>query len=321
THLEAISRDTGKVTRQRNFEADLGRVTASPSGDGFYCRSTELRFVPFPEGAERQVASLPGGGSPTQCAVAADGKNAFVSSRGQIWKIATENGQRETVPVSATIKLAVADRVRPKGRPTEVGDTARPQNLMNPRLSPNGRKLIFAAAGRLWQQGLDGGPPKRLLDGNAWERDPAFSPDGRQLAYVQSLHGRRSVRVLDLDTKQTRTLVELGDSSWAISLSWSGDGKRLLYEKTDALFLPRSLVAVNLADGKPEQLASVAADGSPRQQFSADGNSIYYTSRTDGVGTLYRMSLKMKPKPEAVSQLARHLHAAAVSPDEKWLAF
>jgi imidazolonepropionase-like amidohydrolase/Tol biopolymer transport system component len=321
THLEALSAEGGKVTRLRSIEGDLGRVTASPGGDGFYCRSAELRFLPWLDGALRRIAALPGGGAPTQGAVTADGKSVFVSSRGQIWKVPQGGGERETAPISAQVTLEVAAPVRPKWKPAEVGDPVRPRNVLSPTLSPDGRTLVFIAAGRLWQQPQGGGTAERLLKGNAWERDPAFSPDGRYLAYVQSEQGKRSLRVWEFDTKKTRTLVDLGSTSWANSPIWSKDGKRLLFAKADALFAPQALVAVNFTDCKTEQLASVAGEWSARPQFSADGNTLYYTSRVDGPGALFRLPLKAKARPEAVSQLARHLHDAAVSPNEKWLAF
>jgi imidazolonepropionase-like amidohydrolase/Tol biopolymer transport system component len=321
THLEAIDLKDGKVSRLRSVEGDLGRVTASPGGDGFYCLSSELRFLPLPEGAARRVAALPGGGSPSQFALTADGKSAIVSSRGQIWKIALGNGEREAIPFRAQVKLEVADPARPKWTPSEVGSTVRPRHVLSPRLSPDGRTLIFVAADKLWEQPVDGGSTRRLIEANAWQREPAFSPDGRYLAYVQSERAKRTLRVWDFDSKQTRTLVDLGDNSWALSPDWSRDGKRLLFAKADALFAPLTLMAVNVSDGKSERLASVAGDWSARPQFSADGKSLYYTSRIDGPGTLYRLALQDKAKPEAVTRLARHIHDAAVSPNGKWVAF
>lgn len=321
THLETLRPEGKKVSRLRSIEEDLGRVVASPGRDGFYFGSTELRFLPFPEGTARRVAVLPGAGPSTQCAVTADGKFAFVSSRGQIWKIVLNSGEREAIPLTAQVKLDLADKVLPKWTPPNVGDRVQPQNLVCPRLSPDGQTLVFGAAGTLWQQPQDGGPATRLFEGSAWERDPAFSPDGRYLAYVRSDQGKRSLCVFDFETKQTRTLVDLGNNAWALSPSWSGDGKRLLYQKAEALFAPTPLIAVGIADGKPEQLASVSGDWSARPQISADGNWLYYTSRTDGLGTLYRLSLKEKARAEAVSQLTRHLHDATVAPNEKWLAF
>jgi imidazolonepropionase-like amidohydrolase len=177
------------------------------------------------------------------------------------------------------------------------------------------------AAGLLWQQSLDGKPARRLLGGDAWEGEPALSPDGRQVAFVRSRYGRREVRVLDLGSGHTRTLADLGADSRARFLSWTGDGKRLVFQESGALLAPFALVAVNLKDGKREQLASAAGDWSPRPHFAAEGDALYFTSRMGGPGALYRLPLEGSARPEAVMQLARHLNDARVSPDGKWLAF
>ena len=70
-----------------------------------------------------------------------------------------------------------------------------------------------------------------------------------------------------------------------------------------------------------EKLASAAGDWSSRPHFAVAGDALYFTSRTSGPGGLYRLLLKDKAEPEAVTQLARHLNEALVSPDGKWLVF
>ena len=51
-----------------------------------------------------------------------------------------------------------------------------------------------------------------------------------------------------------------GDNAWARFPSWSSDGKRLVFQKSTALQSPFELITVNVADGKPERLASAAGD-------------------------------------------------------------
>jgi Tol biopolymer transport system component len=57
--------------------------------------------------------------------------------------------------------------------------------------------VILGSSCRLWQQPVDGGSAQRLLERNVWERNPAFSPDGRHLANVRSERGKRALHVLD----------------------------------------------------------------------------------------------------------------------------
>src|SRR5262249_20427158 len=59
----------------------------------------------------------------------------------------------------------------------------------------------------------------------------------------------------------------------------------------------------------------------PRPRLAPAGDALYFPSRIEGPGSLYRLSLKDKGWPEAVTRLARHLNEARVSPDGKWVAF
>jgi imidazolonepropionase-like amidohydrolase/Tol biopolymer transport system component len=327
THVETINLKDGRVSRLRTLQGDLGRVAVSPKGDGLYSRSSELRFLPLPEGAPKRVSALAGGaggfggGSPIRFAVTADGKTAYLSGRGQILKVALETGEREPVAFNAQVKLEVAGRVRPNWGPLEVGGKARARAVLGPQLSPNGRSLIFMAGGYLWEQSLEGKPARRLTAGDALEREPALSPDGRHLAFVRTQNGKRELRVLDLESRQARTLADLAEGSWARFPSWSNDGRRLVFQKSDSFSAPFGLVAVNLADGKLEKLAGAAGDWSTRPHFDPAGDALYFTTRISDLGGLYRLPLHDKGDLKAVSQLARHLSEARVSPDGKWLAF
>jgi Tol biopolymer transport system component/imidazolonepropionase-like amidohydrolase len=327
THIETLTAKEGKVVRLRSADGDLGRVAGSAKGDGLYYRSPQVRFMALADGATGPVpkpGGAPGfgpGGASTQFAVTADGKTAYQSGRGQLLKVTLDGDKRDVIGFTAKVKMEVAEPARPKWSPPEVGGTVRARAVLNPELSPDGRSLVFMAGGHLWQQPLDGNPARRLLQGDAWESEPALSPAGRLLAFVRGRQGKRQVRLLDLAGGKERTLADLGDDSRARFLSWSGDGKRLVFQKSGALQSPFELVCVNVSDGKPETLARPAGDWSSRPHFAQGGEAIYFTSRVDGVGSLYRLSLSDKAKPDAITRLARHLSAARVSPDGKWLAF
>lgn len=320
TYIETKEPKADNVTRLMTVQGDLGRVVGSLIGNGIFVRTPQVRFLSLPDGRPPRLTGFPGGTASTRFAVTTDGKIGYLSERGQLVKIALASGEREIITFSARVKMDVADPARPSWTPPTVGTAVKACSVLSPHLSPDGRKLIFMAAGFLWQQDRDGKPARRLLKDDAWQRDPALSPDVRHLAFVSSLHGNRAVRLLDLDSGKTRTLVDLGDASWARFPSWSSDGKRLVFQQTGALQSPSALIAVRVADGKQERLASAAGDWSARPHFAGDDGALYYTNRDGGLGTLYRVSLKGRGK-QAVTQLARHLNDARVSPDGKWIAF
>ena len=118
-------------------------------------------------------------------------------------------------------------------------------------ISPDSRTLVFSArlAGHsepwstnfdLYQVKLDGtGAPLDLTANNkAWDAAPAFSPDGKRLAYKAMKRpgfeaDRFCVMIRDLTTGATRE----ADASWDRSvdlLRWSADGQMLYVTATDS---------------------------------------------------------------------------------------
>ena len=340
TRIEVMS-PQGTVSTLRTLEGFTFRVVPNPTGDGLYCRRRksggfreDLLFLPLPDGAERMNIPLerlrwwhP------RFAVAADNKRLYLGEAGRLWEIALTSGARKPIAFRARVKLEIQDPVPPpKWAPAAPGSSVPPRSVVGPRPSPDGRRLVFGAGGYLWQQQLDGGPAQRLFEGSAFEAHAAFSPDGRRLAFVRSEHGQDDqLMVFNFENRQMRTLA----SAWRYRhVSWNPDGQRLVFVEHGSnpsaciFFRCRThrVVAVNVSDGKKENLADVGADYSwlGRPHFSADGQSLYFTAyvtaNVTANGTVYRLPLKEGAKPEAITQLERQSNAL-VSPDGKWLAF
>jgi dipeptidyl aminopeptidase/acylaminoacyl peptidase len=135
--------------------------------------------------------------------------------------------------------------------------------------SPDGRSVVFSArdAGReepwstnfdLYLVPADGSrPPQNLTQANAaWDTQPAFSPDGKTLAYLaMSRPGyeadRLRIRLRDLATGRERVLAEEWDRS-AGGLVFSPDGRTLYTTAEDVGQNP--LFAIDVASGKVTRL-------------------------------------------------------------------
>ncbi len=331
TRIELMNSE-GTVATLRTIEGYAAPVIPGPRGHGLYVRRfrplipwhrrppDKLLFVPIPEGGERMVTSLsrPRGWTP-RFAIAPDNRSLYVGAAGGLWKIAVATGTREPIEFKARVRLEVQDPISPPKLAGNLGGSVPWRSLREPRLSPDGQRLVFGAVGYLWQQPLDGGPAQRLFEGTAFERDPAFSPDGRQLGFVRSEHGKDEIRVFDFESRQMRTLAS-GLSYWG--LNWSPDGQRVVFVERDDP--ARRVVALNVNDGKEEELRKIAWWSFSRPHFSPDGQSIYFSDGIPGnsqTGTLYRLPLKKKSEPNPVTQLKRRVARAMVSPDGKWVAF
>jgi dipeptidyl aminopeptidase/acylaminoacyl peptidase len=154
--------------------------------------------------------------------------------------------------------------------------------------SPDGTQVVFsvrAASGEAWstnfdiyQVSTDGGALPRNLtaDNKAADAQPAFSPDGAQLAYVAADRpGYESDRLhlvlLNLGSGVKRPLTQNWDRSIA-SFAWSRDGKTL-FATTDHLG-QRPLWAVDVASGR----ASAITGSGEVEGFGVGASKVFYTA-------------------------------------------
>ena len=333
TKIEVRSED-GVVSTLHVFEGIADRVVASPAGDGLYGRrylsppfrgSEDLLFVSLADGTERRISRLSRLHYPRpRFAVSPDGQSLYHGQAGRLWKVELPGGAVEPVAFHASVRLEVRDPVAPaKSDLAVAGDARQPRSILNPRLAPDGRSLVFGAAGHLWQQPLEGGQARRLSQGSAFESEPVFSPDGTQLAFVHREKGKEEVRVFSFAGQLTRTLAS-GSIYW--DPSWSPDGRRVVFvERGGALGgasqCPCRVVAVTVEDGEREVLIGSRSQWSTRPHFSSDGQWLYFVA-SPSPRTLYRLRLGEEAEPEPLSQLTRRgISRALVSPDGTRVAF
>jgi len=328
TRIEARDQD-GTVMLLASVGGDPGRVVPGPKGDGVY-------FA-----ARGSIQWLPFGGSPAptsgpriqdgsaRIALSRDGSTVYFGDRGQIWRAALPAGTPERIPFTASMTMEVRPPLRTKWQPpAEAPAPLRP--VLSPTMSPDGRRLVVMAAGFLWEQPTGSGVARQIAQGDAFTRDPVFSPDGRNLAFVASEYGKRELRVYDLETRRTKTLFQVGGASWPLYPSWSPDGRQIVFQHTRGIFDPYRIIVVNTGDGSTREIAQSVGAWTSRPHFSPDGRAVYYTSRVGKSAALYRIALQpdgastdvgSREQPQAVTSLTRHVHEGLVSPDGKWMAF
>jgi TolB protein len=138
---------------------------------------------------------------------------------------------------------------------------------------------------RLLLADSDGFNAKTLLTSRDPLMSPAWSPDGRQLAYVSFEKRRASIYVQDAATGKRHAVAKFAGINGAPA--WSPDGSKL------ALTLSRDgnpeIYSLRLKDSQLKRLTvGPAIDTEP--VWSPDGSSIVFTSDRGGSPQLYRMS-------------------------------
>jgi TolB protein len=144
---------------------------------------------------------------------------------------------------------------------------------------------------------------------------PAWSPNGRELAYVSFESQKAVVWVQDVQSGQRRMLANFRGSNSAPA--WSPDGRDL------ALTLSRDAVAqiylMSRDGGAPRRLTqSQAIDTEPA--FTPDGRQIYFVSDRGGGPQIYRMPAS-GGNAERVSFSGSYNISPAISPDGRALAY
>ncbi|MGY3879029.1 S41 family peptidase [Aeromonas enteropelogenes] len=98
--------------------------------------------------------------------------------------------------------------------------------LREPALSPDGKQLAFTWQGRIFVGSADGGPATALTGGDYLSQRPIWSPDGKLIAFAANLYGNEDVFVVPASGGEMVRLTR--DSRADLPQAFSPDGKRLL---------------------------------------------------------------------------------------------
>ena len=145
---------------------------------------------------------------------------------------------------------------------------------------------------------------------------PAWSPDGRHLAYVSFETQKAVVWVQDLASGERRMLANFRGSNSAPA--YSPDGKQLaLTLSTDGI---AQLFTMPAAGGTPTRLTRSSAIDT-EAAYTPDGRTIYFVSDRGGGPQIYRTAAAGGGNAERVTFSGSYNISPAISTDGRTLAF
>jgi len=103
-------------------------------------------------------------------------------------------------------------------------------SLTSVNISPTGQRAVVAARGWIFTVPAEKGDGRLINERQGvHRRDPAWSPDGKTIAYVTDENGRQQLALFD-NSSSKETFVELGGSpAYYYNPTWSPDGKLISY--------------------------------------------------------------------------------------------
>ncbi|MHC9083911.1 amidohydrolase family protein [Luteimonas sp. RIT-PG2_3] len=154
-----------------------------------------------------------------------DGAAVIAAYDGRIHRISVADGTARAIPMEVPVSLSLGPDIAVQARVPEGPVEAR--IVQRPALSPDGGRLAFTAFGQLYLQAWPGGVPRPLTSGTTGGYQPAWSPDGRWLAYV-TWSGTKGGALWKRRVDGTGAPVRLTrDDGYYRDPVWSPDGKRL----------------------------------------------------------------------------------------------
>lgn len=250
-------------------------------------------------------------------------KEIVIWSKGKIKNINTENLQTKEIPFSVTNTIKIAEAHHAK---QEVfSEEFNPKTIRDAVTSPDGKSVVFHAVGYLWKKELPNGKPQRITKGTAFEFEPDFSANGKELVYVTWDDAEKgSIKKMNASGGNPVTLTS--EKGIYRSPSFSNDGKSIVFTKESGNGdLGQSFAkepGIYLMDAEGKNIRKIHKEGD-FPVFDKDDKRIIYQIGGTFFGNLTKSlkSVDLNGKDERTHFNSKYANRIVPSPDNKWIVF
>lgn len=262
-----------------------------------------------------------------------DDKHIIIWVEGKIKKIDINSLIATDIPFEASAEHKIVNALKFKNNPAP--DTFTAKAVRHAVTSPDGKTLIFNAAGYLWKKSLPNGKPTRLTNGTDLEFEPSFSKDGKYLVYVSwNDEHMGTIQRLDLRSsknKPVKITSEKGiyrepsfsplDHNLIVYREESGNGHQgYVHTKDAGIYTLKVKYSRKSGYSSTKKLLSKEGEF---PSFNKDASRVYYQTGGYLFGkltkTLKSVNLHGKEPRELVK--SKYAQRLIPSPDDNWVAF
>jgi Tol biopolymer transport system component/imidazolonepropionase-like amidohydrolase len=249
-----------------------------------------------------------------------DSRQIVIWAQGKLWRVDATTGTPTEIPFTATVRQTLTEAVR--FRQEVAPDEFDVKMLRFVSVSPDQRRVVYTALGKLYVRDLPSGTPRRVTTGGS-ERElfPSWSPDGRSLVYATwDTDSLGAIRTIGLDGRGARRLTT--EPGHYITPRFSPDGQQVVYRRTGGDGLRGN------THGREQGVYVVAAaGGTPRlvtrqgnnPRFNAAGDRLFLQGQESGRAALY--SVDLHGGDRRVHVTAQYGSEFAPSPDGRYVAW
>ncbi|MBN1541768.1 PD40 domain-containing protein, partial [candidate division KSB1 bacterium] len=215
------------------------------------------------------------------------GANAIVfENGGYIYRFDLATEQKHRVPVTIA-----NDQITRRGGLEDVSESVRYGDL-----SPQGNRVLLGARGEVFSV-----PAKEGISYNytftpgVHERNCAWSPDGRWIAYISDRSGENEITIRRADREGEEIQLTRNSDTYIFDLAWSPDSRRILFSDKKL-----RLSWVDVVSKQVEQVAQAEAWEIRDYNWSPDSKWIAYTRpEREGMNKICLYHLDSKQTIEA----------------------
>jgi tricorn protease len=191
--------------------------------------------------------------------ISSDGKTIVYENNFGIWKLDTATGKTSEIKIDI-----VSDEKTNDFEVITIRNEADSYDL-----SPSSRRAAISAHGEIFTVATDRGDVQRVTASYSRESQPAWSPDGKWIAFISDKTGQDEVWIA---RENGSGLKKISDSAGEKSgLRWAPDSASLIYSTSD-----HKLNRVEVSSGATKTLLTGEASSALGAQFSPDGKWIAY---------------------------------------------